>query len=96
LVFENAKEKLEKAIVVIDESGNLDFKRQLAKYLRRKTDKGAIKKVKMQRSESNNLLQLSDYTASVINRSVQNKRKWSDEYRKIIAHREIYVQIWPK
>ncbi|MEK7627597.1 MAG: DUF3800 domain-containing protein [Patescibacteria group bacterium] len=96
LVFENAKEKLEKATVVIDESGSLDFKRQLAKYLRRKNHKGIIKKVKMQRSESNNLLQLADYAASVINRSVQNKKKWSDEYRKIIAHREIYVQIWPK
>jgi hypothetical protein len=96
LVFENAKEKLEKATVVIDESGNLDFKRQLAKYLRRKIGSGIIKKVKMQRSKSNNLLQLADYAASVINRSVQNKRKWSDEYRKIIAHREIYVQIWPK
>lgn len=96
LVFENAKEKLEQATVVIDESGNLDFKRQLAKYLRLKTNKGTIRKVKMQRSESNNLLQLADYVASVINRSVQNKRKWSDEYRKIIAHREIYVQIWPK
>jgi len=96
LIFENAKEKLEKAIVVIDESGNLDFKRQLAKYLRRKTGSGIIKKVKMQRSEGNNLLQLADYVASIINRSVQNKKKWSDDYRKIIAHREIYVQIWPK
>jgi hypothetical protein len=96
LVFENAKEKLNKATVVIDESGSLDFKRRLAKYLRRRTDKGAIKKVKMQRSKSNNLLQLADYVASAINRSIQSKRKWHDEYRKIIAHREIYVQIWPK
>lgn len=96
LVFENAKEKLEKAIVVIDESGNLDFKHQLAKYLRRKTGSGIIKKVKMQRSSGNNLLQLADYTASIINRSIQNKKKWADEYRKIISHREIYVQIWPK
>lgn len=96
LVFENAREKLDRATVIIDESGNLDFKRQLARYLRRKANRGAIKKVKMQRSESNNLLQLADYVASVINRSVQNKKKWSNEYRKIIAHREIYVQIWPK
>ncbi len=96
LVFENAKEKLDQATVIIDESGNLDFKRQLAKYLRRKANKGTIKKVKMQRSGSNNLLQVADYVAGVINRSVQNKRKWSDEYRKIVAHREIYVQIWPK
>lgn len=96
LVFENAKEKLDKAIIIIDESGSLDFKRQLTKYLRRKMNGGVIKKVKMQRSCGNNLLQLADYIAGVINRSVQNKRKWADEYRKIIAHREIYVQIWPK
>ena len=96
LVFENAKEKLEQASVVIDASGSLDFKHQLAKYLRRKTGGGIIKKVKMQRSEGNNLLQLADYAASVINRSVQNRKKWADEYRRIIAHREIYVQIWPK
>ena len=98
LVFENAKEKLLNATVIIDESGNLDFKKQLGKYLRNKINRKdrVIKKVKMQRSESNNLLQLADYVASSINRSVQNKRKKSDEYRNIIAHREIYVQVWPK
>lgn len=98
LVFENAKEKLEHSIVVIDKSGNLDFRNQLVRYLRRRmnTDEKLIKKVKMQRSTSNNLLQLVDYCAGVINRSVQNKKKFSDEYRKLIAHREIYVQIWPK
>ena len=39
LVFENAKEKLLDATVVIDESGNLDFKRQLGKYLRNKMNR---------------------------------------------------------
>jgi len=96
LVFENAKEKLNRAIVVIDKSGNLDFRDHLAKYLRRKVNGGIIRKVKMQRSDGNNLLQLVDYVAGVINRSVQNKKKWANEYRKIIAHREIYVQVWPK
>ena len=96
LVFENAKEKLNNATVVIDESGSLDFKRQLVKYLRRRTKKGIIKKVKMQRSQSNNLLQLADYIVGVINRSVQGKRKWANDYEKIIAHRKIYVEIWPK
>ena len=96
LVFENAKEKLNKATIVIDKSGNLDFRHHLAKYLRRKINSGAIKKVKMQRSDGNNLLQLADYVAGVINRSIKNKRKCADEYRKIIVHREIYVQIWPK
>ena len=99
LVFQNAKEKLGKSIVVIDRSGNLDFRRQLAKYLRKKIneeDKKLISKVKMQRSTGNNLLQLTDYVAGVINRSVQARKKFAREYRKIIAHREIYVQIWPK
>lgn len=98
LVFENAKEKLEQAIVTIDKSGDLDFRNQLARYLRRRMnqDKKLINKVKMQRSSSNNLLQLADYIAGAINRSVQNDKKYANEYRKLIAHREIYVQIWPK
>lgn len=99
LVFQNAREKLENSIVVIDKSGGLDFRRKLAKYLRRKINeenKRLIKKVKMQRSKGNNLLQLADYAAGVINRSIQKRKKYADKYRKIIAHREIYVQIWPK
>src|SRR3990167_6601871 len=35
LLFENAKDKLERAIVVIDESGRQLFKYQLASYLRK-------------------------------------------------------------
>ena len=98
MVFENAKEKMRDSTVIIDESGNLDFKNQLATYLRKRVNKNdkLIKKIKMQRSESNNLLQLADYVAGAINRSVKNEKKKSDAYRKIIAHREIYVQIWPK
>jgi len=99
LVFENAKEKLDNAIIIIDKSGNLEFRRQLAKYLRKRMNeenKKLIKEVKMQRSSGNNLLQLADYVAGVINRSIQGGKKYADEYRKIIAHREIFVQIWPK
>lgn len=98
LVFENAKEKLRNAIVLVDRSGSLDFRTQLAKYLKRKVNTGltSVKKVKMQKSESNNLLQLADYVAGTINRSVTNTKKHSDEYRKIIAHREIHVQVWPQ
>ena len=98
LIFENARDKLENAIVTIDKSGNDEFRQQLGSYLRSRLNNKArlIKKVKMQRSEGNNLLQLADYIAGVINRSILNKKKKSDAYRKIIAHREIYVQIWPK
>lgn len=98
-MFENAKEKLENSIIVIDESGNLDFKQQLSKYLKKRMnakDKKLIKEIKMQKSYVNNLLQLADYVAGVINRSIQNNKRYTDEYRKIIAHREIFIQIWPK
>jgi hypothetical protein len=99
LVFENAKEKLVNATVVIDESGNMDFKYQLVNYLRKRLNSieqsNFIKKVKMQRSISNNLLQLADYTAGIINRSIMKKKKYSDDYEKVIIHRKIRVQIWP-
>lgn len=99
LVFENAKEKLNNATIFIDESGNMEFKSQLQKYLKdkmNKNNKKLIKKIKMQRSEGNNLLQLADYIAGVINRSVLGKKKNSNFFRKLISHREIFVQTWPK
>lgn len=98
LVFENAKDKLNKSIVVIDRSGSNEFRNQLAKYLRKKinNNKTTIKKIKMQRSESNNLLQLADYVAGAINRSIVNKKKNAQIFRKMLGRREIQVQIWPK
>lgn len=98
LLFENAKEKLNNSIVLIDKSGSLDFQRQLSKYLKLKMNNRLrrIKLVKAQKSNSNNLLQLADYIASIINRSVQHKKVNAKHYRKMIAHREIRVQIWPE
>jgi hypothetical protein len=97
LLFENAKEKLENAIVIIDESGHQLFKYQLAKYLKTKVNqkKNCIKKVKMQDSKGNNLLQLADMVAGAINRSLHGLRE-NSLYREIIKSREIYVQSWPK
>lgn len=97
LVFENAKPYLRQAIIVIDKSGRKEFRSQLRRYLQRKAsiDSHAIKKVKSQRSRSNNLLQLADYVAGVINRVAQGKPRARD-YHRLIAHREIYVQMWPK
>jgi len=97
LVFENAKDKLDNATIIIDRSGNSEFRNQLAKYLRTKmnSDRKVIKKVKLQDSEVNNLLQLADYAAGAINRSIINKKKNSIVYRDMLAKREIYVQVWP-
>jgi len=98
LLFQNAKEKLERATVIIDESGQQLFKYQLASYLRKRintTDRRHIHKVKMQDSKRNNLLQLADMIAGAINRSLVDGKN-EKKFRDIIAPREIYVQIWPK
>lgn len=99
LLFENAKDKIENATVVIDESGRQLFKYQLAKYLRGKINKNGkrkIKKVKMQDSKRNNLLQLADMVSGAINRSLGGNKKNKNFFREIIKAREIFVQIWPK
>ncbi len=97
-MFENAKPYLTNAKVVIDRSGKKDFGNQLAKYLiGRMNSPGQrfLGKVKTQSSKSNNLLQLADYVAGIVNRHQQNK-KCAQEYRRYIAHKEMSVQIWPK
>lgn len=99
LIFENAKPRLNSAILVIDGSGSKDFRRQLKKYLTRRlkdeAGKSLIKKVKTQDSTQNNLLQLADMVVGAVARSYSGKKDARD-CRKIIAHREIYVQFWPK
>lgn len=100
LVFENAKPHLSDATVVIDGSGSREFRQQLDTYLRRKiNDKKSsiryIKKVKVQESHRNNLLQLADVVCGAIARSYGNKAD-AKEYRSRISHREINVQVWPK
>lgn len=93
LVFENAKPHLKNATVVIDGSGSREFKRQLQYYLKRKTD-GVIRKVKVQSSHSNNLIQLADMVAGSVHRSLSKKGD-REAYRPIIKPREMRVQIWP-
>lgn len=99
LLFENAKERLDRATVVVDRSGRQMFKYQLASYLRGKVNQGnkycRIKKVKMQDSKSNNLLQLVDMIAGAVHRSLTGEDMASQRFRKIIKPREINVQIWP-
>ncbi|HHT9156379.1 MAG TPA: DUF3800 domain-containing protein [Candidatus Tripitaka californicus] len=95
LVFQNAKPYLHKATVVIDISGSKDFRRQLGGYLRRKINGGYIKKIKLQDSACNNLLQLADMVAGSILRSLSGKPD-AREYRGIIRPRELHVQVWPK
>jgi hypothetical protein len=99
LIFDNAKPRLSNAIVVIDESGSKNFSHQLKRYLVRRlkdeSGKSFIKKVRTENSTKNNLLQLADMVVGAVTRFYSDKKD-SREYRRLIAHREIYVQFWPK
>ena len=100
LVFENAKPYLNNAAVVIDGSGSRQFRRQLGAYLRKRVNdpKGqqrSIRKVKLQDSEKNHLLQMADMVCGAVARSFTDKSD-AQVYRKLISHREMYVQLWPK
>ncbi len=97
-VFENAKPYLKEAKVKIDKSGAESFRGQLANYLKKKLNsKGynLIKKIKMEHSHSNNLLQLADYVSGIINRKIKKKKDF-ELYYKYIASKEIDVRSWPK
>lgn len=97
LVFENAKPYLRNAKVKIDKSGRVLFRTELAKYLKHRMndDKSIlIRSVKMEASHTNNLLQLCDYVAGIVNRKVQGKGL--DKYYPYIATKELNLQILPK
>jgi len=99
LIFENAKPRLSDAIVVIDESGPRNFRRELKSYLvrRLRDDSGKcfLKRVSTQNSTKNNLLQVADMVVGALARSFSGKKD-ARVYRNLIAHREIYVQVWPQ
>ena len=100
LVFQNAKPYLDNAIVVIDRSGEGDFRRQLVRYLKKRINqKGStplLKKVKTEPSHSNNLLQLADMVCGAVARSYRLDKLDRSVYRPLIAHRELAVQSWPR
>ncbi len=95
LVFENAKPYLRDATVVIDGSGSRVFKRQLQAYLKKKTGTGIIKKIKLQSSHSNNLIQLADFVAGALKKSLSSNTD-NTIYRHRLSLKELNVQIWPR
>lgn len=99
LVFENAKPYLDEAIVIFDGSGSKDFRRQLERYLKRRINTTGsarrIRKVKIQESRRNNLIQLADMICGALARSFKPEKADSKLYRKIISLRELHVQVWP-
>jgi hypothetical protein len=75
------RENLDKTKIVMDKTGNKYFLSALKKF-----------DIHMRRSESHNLLQLADYVAGAVHRSMPGL-KHSDEYRAMIKKRENAVEV---
>lgn len=100
LVFQNAKPHLSNAIVVIDGSGGREFRTQLNTYLRKRVNHAGtgltlIRKIKLQDSRRNLLLQLADIVCGAVARSYTAPHEHA-VYRNLISLREMLVQFWPK
>ena len=99
ITFENARPFLSDANVIIDRSGDKKFRDELAIYLRRRirdeNDKSLIRKLKLQDSSKNNLLQLADYVASSSNRAICGRPDGVEYRRKYLGHHEISFRVWP-
>jgi len=96
-ICENARPLLHEAKVVIDECGDREFRRRLASGLKGKMNdpRGVrrIRKVQMEASHSNNLLQLADMICGAVARDYSCR---DQEFRKLIEPRERRIQFWPK
>jgi len=101
LTFKNLEPLLEDAIVVFDRCGGRVFVNELRNYLRRRGQEWSaedgrrrIKKVKADRSDRNNLVQMADMVGGSVYRS-HSDRKDCHRFRRIIQSREHRVQMWP-
>lgn len=96
IVCEQVRPLLDNSKIIIDENGDADFKFRLAKSLKRQMTNQdgscAIKKVTMERSHSNNLVQLADMISGALMRSCNSR---DDRFRDLIRGREKFVQSWP-
>jgi hypothetical protein len=98
LLFQNAKPYLQHATVVIDQSGNREFRKQLERYLKDKinTESEVIRRVRTESSHSNNLLQLADMTCGAVARSFRTDRDDPGYFRSLLIPKELKVEVWPK
>ncbi len=98
LLFESSKSILNDATVVIDGGGSRVFRRELASWLRKRANEASahrlIRKIKIQDSRHNELLQMADMVCGAIARAHSGKSD-STLYRQLISHREYIPPIPP-
>jgi len=80
-------ERLAAARVVIDGSGDRDFRRNLSDAIRKRIRFGAVKSCKFSNSKNDPLVQLADMCAGAIARSFREDRPYRRRWRNMIRAR---------
>lgn len=94
-VLSRCIDELCEATVIIDGSGTKEFRSRLSRDLRSLCsgrDPRPIRKVKVERSYGNNLVQLADMISDAVFRSFT---KGDRTYRDIVRRHERAVNVWP-
>jgi Protein of unknown function (DUF3800) len=83
---------LKAAHVLIDGSGDQEFRRELPTYLRRHLGSGKIRKIRFRDSASDRLIQLADMCAGAIARSFKIDKDDRFRWRKMLGQK--IEDIW--
>jgi hypothetical protein len=78
---------LKEAVIVIDGSGDREFRQNLNSALRRRLGSGIIKDIRFKNSRTDRLVQLADMCVGAIARSYRRERNESDRWRQQLAPR---------
>ncbi len=96
IVCQQVRALLDNSKIIIDKNGDRAFKNKLKKTLKKQMTDSAgnctIKKVVMEASHSNELLQLADMVCGALTRSHSSS---DDRFRDLIRGKEKFVQRWP-
>lgn len=100
-VCDNARHLFTDAKVTIDKTGDRAFRKRLDRALKsRMTDPDGtcrIRKIGMEHSHSNNLVQLADMICGAVARDYNGGQTTaSKRFREIVKRKEERVQFWPK
>lgn len=75
---------LQGARIVIDGSGDREFKRELSSYLRRQLEPGRLKNLRFSNSANDRLVQLADMCSGAIARSYKKNRADAHRWRNML------------
>ena len=82
------------AKVVIDGSGDRQFKKAFRAYLRKNLDKGAVEKLDLKDSVKDPLVQLADMVAGAVARSYRTDRSDSNRWRSVLHRNGQIENVW--